>query len=261
MSCAGGKVPPQRRLGAGFYQTFSAWMKRLSLAVPLVTELHNERLDVVCNVLVDTSAKSVLDLGCGSGALLERLVHVPQFETLVGVDKCGASLWRARRSLGEHLECQPPRVALLAGSYTDRDARLRSFEACAMVETIEHVDPARLTNVERSVFGFYRPTRLVMTTPNADFNVRFGLGRGQFRHADHRFEWSREKFRRWATGVANRNGYEVRFSGIGELEPLLGQPTQMALFTRIASRVSREAAVPGGARAARRQAAQRHPGG
>lgn len=165
--------------------------------------------------------------------LLQRLAREPQFEKIVGVDKCSQSLWEAQNGLREHLEAQPGRLTTVLGSYTDRDPELQGFDACAMVETIEHIDLGTLGGVEQTVFGYYRPKSLVMTTPNAEFNEIFGLGRNQVRVPDHRFEWDRAKFRTWATGVAERNGYRVSFSGIGEEDFLLGQPTQMALFTRM----------------------------
>lgn len=202
------------------------------------TDLHEERLDTVLQTLVDSGAKSVVDLGCGSGGLLRRLIRTPQFERIVGVDKCSATLWHAeqaiRQELGApHAENLPGQLSMIVGSYADRNAELRGFEACAMVETIEHIDPGMLGNVEQSVFGYYQPKTLVMTTPNAEYNEIFGLARDEFRQPDHRFEWDREKFRSWSTGVARRNGYHVRFSGIGEEDFVLGQPTQMALFTRL----------------------------
>lgn len=182
--------------------------------------------------LVASGAQSVLDLGCGTGALMRRLVCMPQFEFIVGVDSCGASLCEARDALREHLSDQPDRVSTVAGSYTERDAGLTGFDACAMVETIEHIAPNMLGRVEDTVFGYYRPRVLVMTTPNVEFNELFGLAPNEFRHPDHRFEWNRARFRAWVTGVSRRNGYRVGVSGIGQLDLVLGQPTQMALFSR-----------------------------
>jgi hypothetical protein len=83
------------------------------------------------------------------------------------------------------------------------------------------------------VFGAARPGTVVVTTPNAEHNVRFAdLLPGAMRHPDHRFEWTRPQFRDWAAGVAGRRGYQVRFLPVGPDDPEVGAPTQLAVFTR-----------------------------
>lgn len=124
------------------------------------------------------------------------------------------------------------RLALLQGSFTDRDERLTGFDAAVLVETIEHVNPGRLSAVEQAVFGCYRPPLVLVTTPNAEYNVLYGMRPGELRHPDHRFEWTRAKFRAWARGVGARNGYSLVISGIGQAHPTLGRETQMAHFQR-----------------------------
>ncbi len=59
------------------------------------------------------------------------------------------------------------------------------------------------------------------------------LPAGRFRHRDHRFEWTREEFQRWAEGIASRFGYAVRFLPVGEEDPEVGAPTQMGIFARV----------------------------
>lgn len=197
-----------------------------------MTSLHEERLDQVFSVLKSTGAKRVLDLGCGSGSLLYRLVREPQFDEIVGLEESGVSLSQARTMMSEHLVGDQPRLQLVRGSYAEKNDKLAGFDAAAMVETIEHVYPNALSSVELAVFGQYRPKVLYMTTPNREYNPLFDLAPGEFREEDHKFEWDREKFRRWARGVAQRNEYEVVFGGIGTFHPDHGEPTQTALFTR-----------------------------
>lgn len=198
-----------------------------------MTSLHEQRLDRVCAVLKETGARRVLDLGCGSGSLLYRLLAEPQFEQVVGVEQSGLSLAECRRMLSEHLAGDSPRLKLLSASYTDKNPKLVGFDAAAMVETIEHVYPRDLSKVELAVFGQYRPGQLYMSTPNFEYNPLFDLAPGEFREEDHKFEWTRAKFQQWARGVAKRNGYRVQFGGIGDPHPELGQPTQTALFSRL----------------------------
>lgn len=195
-----------------------------------MTSLHEQRLDQVCARLKASGARRVLDLGCGSGSLLYRLLAEPQFEQVVGVEQSGLSLAECRRMLSQHLSGTAPRLKLINASYTDKNPALVGFDCAAMVETIEHVYPRDLSKVELTVFGHYRPAQLLMTTPNYEYNPLFDLAEGEFREADHKFEWTRTKFQQWARGVASRNGYRVRFGGIGDQHPDLGPPTQTAMF-------------------------------
>jgi small RNA 2'-O-methyltransferase len=197
-------------------------------AEPMDT-LQETRLEAVLQVLLRSGARSVLDLGCGPGELLARLVLQPQFERIVGIDIDSAELAAARELLAQRCPAEG-RLRLECASFTQPDERFRGFDAAALVETIEHIDPHRLAELERAVFGCFRPQTVVVTTPNREFNVVYGLDAGEFRHPDHRFEWTRPKFRRWAQGIAARNGYEFRLGGIGERDAELGCSTQIATF-------------------------------
>ncbi len=85
--------------------------------------------------------------------------------------------------------------------------------------------------MERVVFEFARPTTVVLTTPNQEYNVMWEtLPAGQFRHTDHRFEWTRHEFQNWANQVAEMHGYSVRFLPVGPEDENVGPPTQMGVF-------------------------------
>ena len=121
----------------------------------------------------------------------------------------------------------------MQGALTYRDTRIEGFDAAALVEVIEHIEPDRLASVERVVFELARPGMVVVTTPNREYNAKFeGMQPGQLRHPDHRFEWTRAEFRAWAENVAGRHGYAVRFLPVGPVDEALGPPTQMGVFGR-----------------------------
>jgi 3' terminal RNA ribose 2'-O-methyltransferase Hen1 len=198
--------------------------------------LNEQRLAAVAAVLKECGARRVLDLGCGEGKLLRVLLQDESFTELVGVDvSCRAlQVTRGRLRLARLPEKQQARVQLRQGSLMYRDRRLCGYDAAAVVEVIEHLDPPRLTAFERVLFEFARPATVVLTTPNAEYNVKFeGLPAGQFRHRDHRFEWGRAQLQSWANSVAERFGYGVRFLPVGPEDPVLGPPTQMAVFTTV----------------------------
>jgi 3' terminal RNA ribose 2'-O-methyltransferase Hen1 len=206
-----------------------------SPAKELTLSLHDQRLQTVLSVIRDTGAKRVVDLGCGEGKLLKLLLSEKQFETILGMDVSWRSLEIAkeRLRLDELPERQRSRIELIQGSLTYRDQRINGFEAAAIVEVIEHLDAPRLAAFERIVFEFARPTHVALTTPNAEYNTVFEtLPSGEFRHGDHRFEWKRTEFEAWASGVAARFGYGVRFEPVGPVDAERGAPTQMAIFTQ-----------------------------
>jgi 3' terminal RNA ribose 2'-O-methyltransferase Hen1 len=203
--------------------------------VERTVSLNEQRLASVLAVLRGSGARRVIDLGCGEGRLLKLLLDDRQFEEIVGMDVSYRSLEIAsnRLRLERMPERQRERIRLIHGSLMYRDTRLTGYEAAAVVEVIEHLDPPRLAAFERVLFEFARPETVAITTPNAEYNVRWPtLPMGRFRHRDHRFEWTRAQFTTWATEVAVRFGYDARFVPIGPADPDVGSPTQMCVFTR-----------------------------
>lgn len=200
--------------------------------------LNEQRLATVLAALRASGASSVVDLGCGEGRLLRLLLDDRQFARIVGMDVSYRVLELAMDRL--NLDRMPPkqreRIELLHGSLMYRDQRLAGFDAAAVIEVIEHLDPPRLAAFERVAFEFARPGTVVVTTPNAEYNVRWpSLPAGRFRHRDHRFEWTRAQFQDWANGIAERFAYAARFTPVGPIDPEVGSPTQMAIFSRSAA--------------------------
>jgi 3' terminal RNA ribose 2'-O-methyltransferase Hen1 len=95
--------------------------------------LHELRLEAVMAALRDHGVASVLDLGCGDGKLLRRLVKERGIDRIVGVDPSVRALEIAPRRLyldraGEGLR---RRIDLQMGSLTYGDRRWQGFDAAA----------------------------------------------------------------------------------------------------------------------------------
>ena len=209
-----------------------SWQK---LAARKPVSLNQQRMAMVAEVLKAHSAKRVIDLGCGEGSLLEVLLEDKFFERLMGVDVSFRALETAKKRLKvEQIPVhQRERIQLMQGSLTYRDQRLMGYDAAAVVEVIEHLDLDRLSTFEQVLFESVQPPVVVITTPNAEFNVLFPtLQEGHLRHQDHRFEWTRQEFRDWSEQVCQQFGYSVEFQGIGFDDPAVGTPSQMGVFVK-----------------------------
>lgn len=200
-----------------------------------VVSLNEQRLGTVMAALRASGARRVLDLGCGEGKLLRLLQKDRQFEEIVGLDVSVRSLEiaRTRLRLDQVPAAQEHRLRLIHGSLMYRDQRLEGFDAAAVVEVVEHLDPPRLSAFEHVLFEWARPSTVVVTTPNREYNVTWeNVGVERLRHPDHRFEWTRSEFQAWAGALADRFGYAVRFVPVGPEALEIGPPTQMAIFHR-----------------------------
>lgn len=192
--------------------------------------LHELRLRAVLEAVQRSGARTVADLGCGDGDLLVRMAQAPHLKRVVGIDICQASLGRLRQRLDQLPAPATAEIELLHGSIVAGPSLLPSCDCAVIVETIEHLEPGLLSKLEQRLFLQMRPRAVVVTTPNAEFNHLLGVPPHRFRHPDHRFEWDRASFRRWADGAALRHGYKVTFEDIAGNHPRLGGASQMAVF-------------------------------
>ncbi len=195
--------------------------------------LHEKRLKLVTDKLIESGAKRVLDLGCGEGKLIRMLLKHKQFTKIVGMDVSYNELLKTKDRL--HFEEMSPtqkeRINLFQGSLTYKDSRLEGFDAAAVVEVIEHLDLNRLKAFERVLFEFAKPKIVFLTTPNQEFNITWENLDEKMRHDDHRFEWTRKEFAEWTNKIATTYNYNVEILPIGDEIENIGAPSQMAIFT------------------------------
>ena len=204
-------------------------------AKPTQTALGVQRYEAIVEALRDCGARTVLDVGCGGGRLLERLSKESQFTRICGMDVSMHMLHRANKRLqyGINRSRRDDRIELLHGSALYVDTRLRGFDAVVAIDVLEHIEPERLNAFAHVIFGDSNPLFVILTTPNAEYNETFAdLSSGELRHPDHRFEWTREEFESWAVDVSEEYGLKVSIDGIGPHHSMYGCPTQMAVFRR-----------------------------
>ena len=195
--------------------------------------LHDLRLETVRDILRSLNVRTVIDLGCGEGKLLKLLKQEPVFTKLTGMDVNQVSLQIATRKLKLDSYNPDTRIHLFQGSLLYADQRTKEYDAGVMVEVIEHLEENRLGDMEKAVFQFARPGYVIITTVNAEYNVKYEkLTAGTFRHTDHRFEWTRSQFEAWGNRVAELYKYTVTYQPVGELDEAVGASSQLAIFKR-----------------------------
>ena len=199
--------------------------------------LSQARTTAVMDAIRESSPQSVIDLGCGEGSLLQLIVRDSAIARVAATDVSPHALDLARRKVGLHnmTNRQAERISIFQSSLIYDDPRTHNFDVAVLMEVIEHVDPPKLDALEHSVFGRAQPRKVVVTTPNVEYNQLFNnIRKNGLRHRDHRFEWTRQEFQKWARDVAEQHGYSVAIHGIGVEDTSIpaGHPTQMAVFTR-----------------------------
>jgi len=195
--------------------------------------LNTRRLGGVIAALKSHGAKSVIDMGCGEGHLLSLLLKEGRFERIAGTDVSRTALERAGEKLkpGGAGGGMKDRLTLFQSSLVYKDSRFKGYDAACVIEVVEHLDPPRLAVFERVLFEYARAPVVVLTTPNREYNAKYEYLNGtDLRHGDHRFEWTRAEFRDWAAKTAEKYGYAVKISEIGDIDEVLGAPTQMGVF-------------------------------
>ncbi|XP_041446556.1 small RNA 2'-O-methyltransferase isoform X2 [Xenopus laevis] len=191
--------------------------------------LYQQRYQFVKSYVDTYKPKKVADLGCSECALLHTLRFWDCIEVLVGLDIDEDVLRRKMHTLtplaAHYLEPSKTSltVNLYQGSVTQKDPALLGFDLITCIELIEHLKADDLADFREVLFGFMAPFTVIISTPNAEFNILLPKCTG-FRHPDHKFEWNRREFQSW-----------VEFTGVGE--PLqdsknVGFCSQIAVFTR-----------------------------
>ncbi|KAI8097281.1 uncharacterized protein BX664DRAFT_326012 [Halteromyces radiatus] len=220
-----------------------------------IPALWRQRREFILDTLKKHKAQKILDYGCGEGSVLSFLIPPSAYDDihfthLIGLDidrnlleQETIAACQPWPSDYEYLRETPLTVDIYHGSVDQLDSRLiGTCDAIICSEVIEHLYPSCLDACLPLMLGSYAPPLVIVTTPNAEYNVFFpnlnyGTTNSTFRHDDHKFEWTRQQFQEWCIKGAKQYGYKVEFHGIGLLDGKLdmldyGHCTQACVFTK-----------------------------
>ncbi|KAM4659928.1 small RNA 2'-O-methyltransferase [Amazona ochrocephala] len=194
--------------------------EKLTGLVKFTPPLYRQRYQFVKDLVDKYKPKKVADLGCADCTLLCMLKFCSCIEVLAGIDICGSVMKDKMHRLSPlPVDYLQPRersltVTLHHGSVAHKDPCMLGFDLVTCLELIEHLDESELKKFPEVVFGFMAPSRVVISTPNSEFNPLLP-GVKLFRNPDHKFEWTQLQFQSWALENARCYGYSVEFTGVG----------------------------------------------
>lgn len=188
--------------------------------------LDETRMDAIVLELREVAAHSVIDLGCGDGKLLGRLVREKALTRIVGFDvshrllEAAASRMKLDRRGGKKSE----RIELIHGSLLYTDSRMQGFDAAVLADVVQYMPADRLMDLEQAVFEQAQlATVVVLASGGRRAEVEEGAQTLNLANG-----WTTNQFDAWATGVSERRGYRVRLLSPGSSAQL----TRMAVFSR-----------------------------
>lgn len=169
--------------------------------------------------LLDESDRNIIDLGCGYGRLIRRILENTSPDKLIGIDidnkainitysKCK----QIARKSGVNLKTITGSIMYLDFSY------LKEIDTVILCEVIEHFERDQINHVLDIILKGINPKKFILTTPNKDFNVNFEM-KNEMRHLDHKFELTKQEIKDLAEYVKTTYNYNYTFHPEGINEP------------------------------------------
>ena len=169
----------------------------------------------------------ILDFGCGEGRFFPLAKRIPD-STYYAIDRDAGVRDEARKS-AERRELENVIVLESLEAFLELETG-REFVA-VLSEVFEHNEPAYMREVLRGFFQNPDCAKILLTTPNRDFNPFYHLAEGEKRHPDHIVEMSKAEAEAYFTDVARDTNFACKMTGLGD--EVNGIPTILAFaFTR-----------------------------
>lgn len=192
--------------------------------------------------------KPIIDIGCGEGfyafpfskKLDQHTYHAIDIdpEVLEGIQK------KAKRKEVKNLAFYPGFDKFVEETVAWEDAGVskvtpKSFDAL-MVEVIEHMPLEEAKDFVRKVLDFKGLNKLIVTTPNKEFNKFYAFEEEDMRHDDHKFELNRPDFEDFVildvlfkiAGEDYKSKFKVEFFDMGDIVNGI-TPTQGVIIEKL----------------------------
>ena len=143
----------------------------------------------------------IYDIGCGEGQYVKALAHrLADGKKYYAIDR--------DQEMRE----------VVAKRFDRANIEIRSFfpiptSDCTVIlsEVVEHMSKAEASQFVRDMFiiGKDKIKKMIITTPNKNFNINYFDDDNEMRHEDHHFEMTKEEFIEWIPKVIGNRKFEL----------------------------------------------------
>lgn len=185
---------------------------------------------------------NIIDIGSGEGRYLSLLNSIKNMNTkkityhCVDIDDNVISKLKskAEKFTGYNINIIKSKDNACLAPHLNQSLSLNNnqFNVVIMIEVIEHMESeADARTLLKNVIEHLPFSKLIVTTPNREFNVHYNLD--GFRHDDHKFEFTGSEFLTFITECCKVVDCSFNIHGIGDIINGI-TPTQCAIINKIA---------------------------
>lgn len=174
-----------------------------------------------------TMSRPIIDVGCGEGNYVTGYGYFKKYTPGLAQDLKDLIYYAIDRDEEcreivkkriERKELKNVKILSSFEEFLDISSSLdykKGYEIL-LTEVIEHSPLKESTSLVKQLLSFEKTERLIITTPNKDFNKFFIFEEGQkFRHEDHDFEFTEKEFTDWIKKIVS-DKFNVEVFGIGD---------------------------------------------
>lgn len=154
--------------------------------------------------------KNIVDVGCGEGNYLKVAEKINNTYYAIDIDE------EKRNIIKKKVDCYKlENVSILDSveSFFKQDA---DDYIVLMSEVIEHNELNNVTSMIKMFFNDENCKKIIITTPNKDFNQFYLLKDNETRYSDHKFEFTEQEAISYFTDIAKNTPFKLTIRHLGD---------------------------------------------
>jgi len=156
----------------------------------------------------------IIDLGCGDGSYVSAFAGLLKEKEYHAIDRDES----CRISVKKRIERKKYDNVRVYESFLQfsKDYNLDSNYDILLTEVIEHSPLAESEKLVKELISFDKLGKLIITTPNKEFNQFYLFEESKLRHEDHNFEFTQKEFENWISNLVPKF-FKFSFSNSGDI--------------------------------------------